>query len=456
MMKYFLIVAIVGGCVMGFLLVKQIRNLGKTPQRSVPEGRSAMPAKAGPVPSAGAPLTTPPIAQPEKNEKKDEPVLLVGVPLKWASAADIASRMSAGGESLGGVEIRSADDGVSVVLVGSDLQKINAIREVVQKMDVESAVILVRAVVVRDDSARGRDIGLFGLLEDISGATAAPVAGTFSELIAGASYDLISGVATFGTSLAARQVLDVLTSQVALNSEYQLLSQPVLSVLSGRSAVFTSGREIPVPTTIRDSTGSQTSVTYKTAEFRLEVIPTLFPDGHVRLQIKQSNSDVLATVVVSGSKVPELSSQTLQSVADLRPDQLLYMGGIELTTKTAERRGVPILRDIPLVGFVTGRDSTADKKSFLSVVLSVAVAKRGDVPELVSKPNVHQKATKNGGTMRKTEVRVLPQEPSSPPSPASGPTPFPTGLTLSPKPPNRAPTRQIPPTRCSGGKTSRR
>jgi type II secretory pathway component GspD/PulD (secretin) len=370
-MKYVLIISIIIGIGAGYLLVKKFQQIGKpveTEQKAEPVaspdvafvGEDKSPREEIPE---SAPLETPDLA-----------LSILAVPLKYTTAAEVLLKLQA--QPPQSVEIVASDSGDSLILRGTDMQRLTAISELIRKMDQASAIIGIKCIIVRQAKSNRSKTGLFGLLEDMAAGENA----NWNDLLAGITYDLATGVATFGGALAARQVLDILVASVDVDSRFRVLARPNITVVSGRKALFSSGREVPVPVTVRDSSGSETSIEYKRAEFRFEVEPTLISDGVVRIKLAQSNSDVLSNVQISGDTVPVLSAQSLESIVDLRENQLLYLGGIEVETDGDENRGVPYVRKIPVLGFVFGQSDKQVERSELSVLLSVNIYRNGDHP----------------------------------------------------------------------------
>jgi len=158
------------------------------------------------------------------------------------------------------------------------------------------------------------------------------------------------------------------------------MSHPTITVAAGQTATFASGRDIPVPVTTNTASGSQTGIEYKKAEFSFTVTPTLQVDGSVRLDILQENSDVLETVVVAGSQIPQLSTQKLQTSVTIARNQLLYLGGIEITTRQDADKGTPYLRKVPVINWVFGHQSAREEHSELFVILTAEVWRQGEGP----------------------------------------------------------------------------
>lgn len=328
------------------------------------------------VPRGGAPLDTIEI-------KEKEVLHVVAVPLMYATAADV----------LGGVAGKSGlptivsavpnVNGTAVIVTATDLQNAITFAEGCRKVDVASASIVVRCVVGRRVKAAKNDVGLFAYLERAADRSQDNAA---SQLFSELAYDLATGVVTIGGSLSVRQALEIFTQFVSGDNSIEVMSQPTISVLSGKSAQFAAGREIPVPSTNVNLGNAQTSIDYKRAEFSIIVTPVLTSSGSVRLEVKQTNSDVLETVKIDGNQVPTLSTQSMMTTVDITGKQLYYVGGIDIQTQQSGNRGTPYLRDIPVLNTLFGRHTANREKEELFIVISAEVMKLGQSPVKSERP----------------------------------------------------------------------
>lgn len=355
-----------------------------------PQKNNAQPHNAG----AQHPSATVGVTGSEGVQRKDEPkpVQIVAVPLRDVTADEVltamqgnqvASAQGTSSGSFGGISaIRNAAND-AVLVSGQDLQQVVAYAQVVRTYDRQTALITVNAVVGRLVRGRSSKVGLNDL---ISGAVGSSSASGLATVLDSMVYDFSTGIATFGTALAARQVLQIVTDFQARDYRFEVVSRPTLSVLSGQSGNFGTGQEIPLPQTVSDASGTRTSVQYKSAEFGFTVTPTIKPDGWVRLLIDQKNSDVLSSAQIGGSTVPTLSTQNLKTIIDLEPSQIAYLGGINVHSRNKERRGVPYLKDIPGLNLIFGTRETGSEDSELVVLVSVEINKKAPVRVLRAIP----------------------------------------------------------------------
>lgn len=316
---------------------------------------------------------------------------VIAVPLRFSTADAVRSGLAMDKAAGTDVTVYPTGDNSALICSGDDMQNVVAVAQLVRLYDVRCAMVSVHCVIARRQVTKGCQIGLFGFLQDLGQAadqttgSAGGGAADYQQLLSSLAYDLSTGVATMGGIYTARMGLDAFTRFVASDDRYEVVSHPSLVMLSGRQAQFSSGRQIPVPTTVNTASGSQTSVEYKEADFSFKVTPTVLPDGRVHLEISQSNTDVLSTVVVAGSQVPTLSTQSLQSSVDLGDRQLLYLGGIMVDTASKTDTGTPVLRKIPVVNWVFGSRQHSVEREELFVVVTAEVWRGHELPVRVER-----------------------------------------------------------------------
>lgn len=258
----------------------------------------------------------------------------------------------------------------ALIVSGTNLQSVIGFGEIARQYDRTCALVTVEAVVGRLVKGRGVKYGLYDFLR----TSASNGNGGLGSLLESVSWDAATGLVTFGTSGLARYALQAVTDFEAKGYRFEVVSRPTLSVLSGQSAEFASGREIPIPVTVSDQAGTQTSVQYRDAEFKFEVNPTVLPSGVIRLYITQSNSEVLSNAELGGNVVPTLSTQKVRTIVDIKPGQVGYLGGLTYRTKRRERQGVPILGDIPGLSLIFASKDNGEESGELVIFLTVSKA----------------------------------------------------------------------------------
>lgn len=126
-----------------------------------------------------------------------------------------------------------------------------------------------------------------------------------------------------------------------------ILSQPVLTVMSGHSASFLSGGEFAVPTAIGPDDARQTTV-FRGFGTSLVVTPTVVDRDLIRLRIEPEFSQLNDANSVKG--IPGVDARRVATTVQLREGQTIALGGLLARQSAAEVKAVPLLSELPLVG----------------------------------------------------------------------------------------------------------
>jgi pilus assembly protein CpaC len=136
------------------------------------------------------------------------------------------------------------------------------------------------------------------------------------------------------------------------NGSARTLASPNLVAVSGDSAAFLAGGEFPVPVP-RSISGEATTLTIEWKEYgiRLGFRPTVLSDGRIRLSVapEVSAPDYTRALQLAGYTVPGLVTRRISTTVELKPGDVLVIGGVKQEETTVRIRKVPILGDIPLL-----------------------------------------------------------------------------------------------------------
>ena len=136
------------------------------------------------------------------------------------------------------------------------------------------------------------------------------------------------------------------------NGSARTLASPNLVAVSGDSAAFLAGGEFPIPVP-QSSAGQASTVTIDWKEYgvRLGFLPTVLEDGRIRLSVAPEISapDYSNAVVLQGYTVPGIVTRRISTTVELKPGDVLVIGGVKQTENSVRIQKVPILGDIPLV-----------------------------------------------------------------------------------------------------------
>ena len=156
-------------------------------------------------------------------------------------------------------------------------------------------------------------------------------------------------------------LIDILESRGYL----KILMNPMLETINGKKAVVKSTQHVPLQTVTKfiPSKGEyfpQTEIDYIDVIDSLEITPHVFADGTIALE-----TDILlgARNTPDGVKqVPIITKREITSKENrIRSGESLVIGGIRKTIEFGVVRGVPILKDIPILGFLFSGEDTEQR-----------------------------------------------------------------------------------------------
>jgi pilus assembly protein CpaC len=147
-----------------------------------------------------------------------------------------------------------------------------------------------------------------------------------------------------------------------------VLAEPTLTTLSGHTASFNAGGELPIP----EASGlGTTSVKYKKFGVGLSFTPTVLSDGKISMQVapRVSELDFSNSIVSSGFVIPAFTEREVSTVIELGDGQSFAVAGLLSENVTETVNKFPFLGDIPILGALFR--SSAFKKNETELVVIV-------------------------------------------------------------------------------------
>jgi Flp pilus assembly secretin CpaC len=143
----------------------------------------------------------------------------------------------------------------------------------------------------------------------------------------------------------------------------KILMNPTLEVINGKTAKISSSQHVPLQkiTKLLPGGGGELTTLLTETEYvdvvdSLEITPHVFADGYIGLE-----TDILLGSKLTPEGVKQLPIVTMKEIQNkenrIRKGESLVIGGIRKTEKRDVARGVPFLKDIPVLGLLfSGRD----------------------------------------------------------------------------------------------------
>jgi type IV pilus assembly protein PilQ len=284
------------------------------------------------------------------------------------------------------------DQRTNQLFVTDIASKIEDIRKLILKTDVASKQVLIEARLVEASDSFSRNLGAklgFSDLRNVRGGDAGyqvsgnnrlaiggsmtgiatttgqpssptaitdPLAATqFVNLPAAAIGTIPPATVAFSLfSAAANRFLNLELSALEADGKGKIISSPRVVTEDKMVAVIEQGIELPYQ--VATSSGA-TSITFKKANLRLEVTPQITPDGNVMLDV-EVNKDSKGDVTPAGFAI---NSQHVKTKVRVENGGTVVLGGIYQQTENSSATKVPLLGDLPLIGYLfktTGRDTS--------------------------------------------------------------------------------------------------
>jgi type IV pilus assembly protein PilQ len=287
--------------------------------------------------------------------------------------------------------------------------KLTEIRKLITELDTPARQVMIdsRVVIASDDYARdiGVRFGVTGVNQTSSGinALSGSLAGT--NTIVNSAVDNLTttgqpfpvavpplaerigvplGAAPSGGGAPAKLAMAILGADYLVDLELsalqtegkgEILSNPRVVTADLKKATIVQGRQIPYSEV--DDQG-QVTTQFKDALLKLEVTPQITPDDRVRMDLVISKDDVGVNVPqATGGFVPSIDKREVQTQVLVNNGETVVLGGVFEQNKNKGNDKVPLLGDIPLLGYLFQRNSTNTIKRELLIFVTPQILKEG-------------------------------------------------------------------------------
>jgi general secretion pathway protein D len=181
--------------------------------------------------------------------------------------------------------------------------------------------------------------------------------------------------------------LPVLLSALRTRRDTNVLNVPSVLVNNNGSATVTSKDEQPTTTvTLGGATGVGGAATqesfnqYVEAGITMQISPTISASRYLRLKVSLEVSTFLGTV--SGSIPPPKITRTIDTTVNVPDGDTMVIGGIITDNKGRTHNGVPILGDLPILGFLFRRQSDSLDRTTLYFFVTPHIMRDRDFADL--------------------------------------------------------------------------
>lgn len=274
-----------------------------------------------------------------------------------------------------------ADTITNSIVVQGPPQSIEAINQLLDKIDVRGPQVMISTIFGQFRRTDNREFGLDWVStlkksgdftwagSDLNSSTGWNPTAEGSDPSKLANLSGLSLYGKFGGNInfLLRAAMDT--------GRFSVLSRPTIFTVNNRKAVINSGQQVAVVTGTLTGVGTGDNLTqnaqtgYKDVVLQLEVIPLVNSEKEVTLQVGQTNNQITGYQKINGNEMPNLSTQKILTTVTVPNGGTVILGGL-ITKDTSEQKvGIPILSDIPLLGWAFS--STQKKQEEREIVIFI-------------------------------------------------------------------------------------
>jgi general secretion pathway protein D len=315
------------------------------------------------------------------------------------------------------------DERTNSLLVFASREDMATIKDIVAKLDVVLAQVLIEAVVLDVTLGDNYNFGISAGQAPAGVGNQASVAG--GGAINNGNNSLASGLAflnnlvpIFNTNGMGSNVIsgysastnlnfpnsdgltyfgklgptwNVALSALAGNSNVKVLSRPSIQTSHAVPASIFVGETYPYVTgTYFDSVGGSSQSQYQAQQIgiTLNVTPLINPDGLVVMDIQQEVQQIGGSVTINGNPVPITEDQNASTKVAVKSGDTIVMGGFIQNNKGETKSGIPYLMNIPLLGKLFSSTSTTGQRRELLIMIHPTVLPTPEIAAL--QPNIQR------------------------------------------------------------------
>ena len=292
------------------------------------------------------------------------------------------------GKQTGSILVDTHSNSLIVQAIKSDMDNILAI---IKRLDRPTPQVLIEAFIVEANKDVARELGVqWGgiyagksgdkqaiLTGQQTGTEAIPLNEEILDVTSGSVVNLpanpLSGFdpATLGLiyTRVGEYLLSVQLSALQEQGRLHILSNPSITTLDNQKAYIESGEDVPYQS-VEDG---EVKVEYKKAVLRLDVTPHVIDGDTLKMVIVVTKDEPDFSQTVLGN--PTIRTRKAETNVIQNDGQTIVIGGLSQETSARSRTGTPFLEDVPGLGYLFRRKSSADDLEELLIFITPHILK---------------------------------------------------------------------------------
>jgi type IV pilus assembly protein PilQ len=319
-----------------------------------------------------------------------EEVQTESIEIKYAKAQEVAIMLMGAGAGKGLISARgsvTADVRTNMLFVQESPSRLEKVRELVNKIDVPLRQVMIESRVVIASNKFSRNLGsrlsynsvdTFGVGGGLRGNIGAnqvvngPLAGTTATITTPNVNLPVAAAGTFSMLLfnsSLTKLLGLELTALETDNQGKVISSPRVLTMDKKMANIAQGVKIPYATAGTAATAA--GIAFVDAVLSLTVTPQITPDDHVIMDVIVTKDS--PQVVATGT--PGIDTNKVTTQALVENGGTIVIGGVYQQESNTGVTKVPLLGDIPLLGYLFRNKVSLDNKSELLIFITPKIIK---------------------------------------------------------------------------------
>lgn len=307
----------------------------------------------------------------------------------------------------------TADKDNNALVVTASPTDYDTMKTVIAKLDVPRDQVYVEGLMMETQVNKGNSFGISLIGAYGSGATQKAGFGNTNDLISLMTNNITNLSGLFvgggvgpsrtlttpdGKSITVNSV-NGLISAIATHNTTNVLATPQILTLDNVEGAFESGEQVPIPETVNASNGTtQTSVKQQKVALTLKITPQINKATRfIKLKIDQKIEDFSDRILKNNAGGVGTVIRSLATTVVVRDKDTIAMGGLMRDKETNTVNKVPLLGDIPVLGWLFKNTSKSVEKVNLlffmtpKILASYEKTNPENVKDLLNRRQLHLK-----------------------------------------------------------------
>jgi general secretion pathway protein D len=246
-----------------------------------------------------------------------------------------------------------------------------SLQETIQQLDVRPPQVLLEALIAEVTLDRPNQWGINWQVFTSNDTTRRATIGLGPQNFGDTVFSNLQGIGVQIIRLANVDVRAILQA-LATKTNVQVLSTPRILALNNEQARILVGSAVPF--TASTLTGLNAFINqvvqFRNVGTQLTVIPTVNNDGYVTFRVLQEVSALSAQTIAAAENAPIITTREAETSAIVKTGHTIVIGGLIGETQEVTETGVPLLKDIPLLGYLFKSRRVARSRTEIAIFIT--------------------------------------------------------------------------------------